>query len=144
MSETDDLIRAVLGRTRVIALIGYSANPARPSHRVASFLAQSGYRVIPVNPGLAGQVHLGETVQASVAEVPDPVDMVDIFRRAEEVPAVVQASLARWPDLGTVWMQLGIRSAAARAEAEARGVTVIEDRCPAIEMPRLGIAGPAA
>lgn len=142
MTSSDDIVRDVLTRTRVIALVGFSANPSRPSHRVAQFLAARGYRVIPVNPGLAGRTYLGETVAGSLAEVEAEVDMVDIFRRSEHVPPVVDAALARWPSLGTVWMQLDIRHAGARARAEARGVTVIEDRCPAIEIPRLGIAGP--
>ena len=143
MTDTDALIRDVLTRSRVIALVGFSANPARASYRVGQVLAARGYRVIPVNPGLAGQSFLGETVAGSLAEVEAEVDMVDIFRRSEDVPPVVEAALARWPELGTIWMQLDIRHAGARALAEARGVTVIEDRCPAIEIPRLGILGPA-
>ncbi|QQA44024.1 CoA-binding protein [Pelagovum pacificum] len=133
----DALIRDVLTRTRTIALVGYSANPDRPSHRVAHFLKSRGYRVIPVNPGLAGQEALGETVQPSLSEIEGDVDMVDIFRRSDAVPAVVDEALERWPSLGTVWMQLGITHDEAAAKAEAQGVTVIQNRCPAIEYPRL-------
>lgn len=133
----DDQLRAILQRTKVIALVGASANPARPSHQVAQYLIDQGYRVIPVNPGLAGQHLLGETVHATLADVPDDVDMVDIFRQSDAVPGVVDAALARWPDLQTIWMQLGIRHEGAAATAHARGVDVVQDRCPKIELPRL-------
>ena len=139
----DDLIRDVLGRARTIAVVGFSANPSRPSRSVAAFLQARGYRVIPVNPGLAGQVHLGETVRASLADVPEEVDVVDVFRRSEEAGAVVDQALARFPGLQAVWTQLGVRDDAAAARARARGVRVVQDRCPAIEMPRLGLLGPA-
>lgn len=137
---TDDIIiRRVLTETRTIALVGWSPKPDRPSHRVAAFLKARGYRVIPVNPGQAGQVALGETVRASLAEIGEPVDMVDIFRRSEEAGAVVDEALAVLPGLKAVWMQLGVVDAAAAARAEAAGVTAVMDRCPAIEIPRLGM-----
>lgn len=137
---TDDMtIRRVLTETRTIALVGWSPKPDRPSHRVAAFLKARGYRVIPVNPGQAGQVALGETVRASLAEIGEPVDMVDIFRRSEEAGAVVDEALAVLPGLKAVWMQLGVVDAAAAARAEAAGVTAVMDRCPAIEIPRLGM-----
>ena len=138
---TDGKIREILTRTRVIALVGYSANPDRPSNRVAAYLKARGYRVLPVNPGLAGQVALGETVYPDLASIPKeiPVDMVDIFRRSEDVPPVVADALASLPGLGTVWMQLGIRNEVAARAARAGGVDVVEDRCPAIEIPRLGL-----
>ena len=137
---TDDIIiRRVLTETRTIALVGWSPKPDRPSHRVAAFLKARGYRVIPVNPGQAGQVALGETVRASLAEIGVPVDMVDIFRRSEEAGAVVDEALAVLPGLKAVWMQLGVVDAAAAARAEAAGVTAVMDRCPAIEIPRLGM-----
>ncbi len=94
--------------------------------------------MIPVNPGAAGQIALGETVRASLAEIEGPVDMVDIFRRSEDVPPVVEEAL-RLPGLKAIWMQLGITNAQAAAQAEARGVQVVQDRCPAIEIPRLGL-----
>ncbi|SEN59866.1 hypothetical protein SAMN04488103_10649 [Gemmobacter aquatilis] len=139
MSQTDDALRQILTTTRVIALVGWSPKADRPSHRVAAFLKARGYRVIPVNPGQAGQQALGETVRASLADIFEPVDMIDIFRRSEEVPGVVAEGLAALPHLKTVWMQLGVQSPEAAAAAEARGITVVQNRCPAIEMPRLGL-----
>jgi len=136
---SDDDLRRILTETRTIALVGWSPKPDRPSHRVAAYLAARGYRVIPVNPGQAGQQALGETVRASLADIEGPVDMVDIFRRSEEVPAVVAEALAALPGLKTVWMQLGVESAEAAALATARGVAVVQNRCPAIEIPRLGL-----
>lgn len=137
---TDDAtIRRVLTETRTIALVGWSPKPDRPSHRVAAFLKTQGYRVIPVNPGQAGQIALGETVRASLAEIGETVEMVDIFRRSEEAGAVVDEALAVLPGLKAVWMQLGVVDAAAAARAEAAGVTAVMDRCPAIEIPRLGM-----
>ena len=136
---TDDDIRALLGRVKTIAVVGWSPKPDRPSHRVAAFLAGRGYRVIPVNPGQVGEAALGTTVRASLADVGEPVDMVDIFRRSEEAGAVVDEALARFPDLQAVWMQLGVVDAAAAARAQARGVMAVMDRCPAIEIPRLGM-----
>lgn len=138
MSDTDAKIRSILTEVRTIALVGWSPKPDRPSHRVAAYLAAQGYRVIPVNPGAAGQIALGETVRASLAEIEGPVDMVDIFRRSEDVPPVVEEAL-RLPGLKAIWMQLGITNAQAAAEAEARGVQVVQDRCPAIEITRLGL-----
>ena len=138
-ATTDVTIRRVLTETRTIALVGWSPKPDRPSHRVAAFLKARGYRVIPVNPGQAGQEALGEVVRASLAEIGEPVDMVDIFRRSEEAGGVVDEALAVLPGLKAVWMQLGVVDAAAAARAEAAGVTAVMDRCPAIEMPRLGL-----
>ncbi len=139
MTQTDARIADILRSTRVIALVGWSPNPDRPSHRVARFLHARGYRVIPVNPGQAGQRALGETVRASLSEIAEPVDMVDIFRRSSEVLPVVQAALAHLPGLRTVWMQLGVENAEAAALAEGQGVAVVQNRCPAIEIPRLGL-----
>jgi predicted CoA-binding protein len=139
MQPDDTAIADILRTTRTIALVGWSPNPARASHGVARFLAARGYRVIPVNPGHAGQVVLGETVRASLAEISDPVDMVDIFRRSEAVLPVVQEALAALPGLKTIWMQLGVENADAAALAEARGLQVVQNRCPAIEIPRLGL-----
>ena len=135
---TDDLIRDALGRQRAIAVVGFSANPARPSHGVARLLRSVGHRVIPVNPGLAGQGFLGETVRASLSEAAE-ADVVDVFRRSEEVAGVVDAALAHLPRLRVIWTQLDVRDDAAAERARARGIVVIQDRCPAIEIPRLGI-----
>ncbi|MDP1669427.1 CoA-binding protein [Phaeovulum sp.] len=138
-NPSDAAIRTILGSTRVIAVVGISANPDRPSHGVARFLQSRGYRIVPVNPGLAGQELLGEKVWADLASIPSDaeVDMVDVFRRSETVPEVVAEALAHLPKLRTVWMQLGVTSAEAAAMAEARGIAVVQNRCPAIEYPRL-------
>lgn len=134
---TDDQIRDILTTTKVIALVGWSPNADRPSHRVAAYLKGRGYRVIPVNPGQAGARALGEVVRASLAEISEPVDMVDIFRRSDAVGPVVQEALAHLPGLRTVWMQLGVQNAEAADMAQAQGVAVVQNRCPAIEIPRL-------
>lgn len=137
MTYSDDYLRRILKRTKTVAVVGVSANTVRPSYFVARYLGLRGYRVIPVNPGLAGQTLLGETVYADIAEVPHDVDMVDIFRRSDAVPAIVDAALARWSGLQTVWMQFGVSHPEAATVAQARGVDVIENRCPKIEYQRL-------
>ena len=137
MTINDDSLRRILKRSRTIAVVGVSANPVRPSYFVARYLGLKGFRVIPVNPGLAGQSLFGETVYASLADIQHDVDMVDIFRKPDAVPALVDEALARWPDLQTIWMQIGVTHAEAAAKAEARGVTVVQDRCPKIEYQRL-------
>tara|TARA_B100002049_G_scaffold218253_1_gene185285 strand:- start:662 stop:1075 length:414 start_codon:yes stop_codon:yes gene_type:complete len=134
---TDTLIKDVLTRTLRIAVVGVSPNPARPSHYVAEYLQQKGYDVVPVNPMHAGKEVFGKTIVATLAEIDPPVQMVDIFRRSEDVPPVVDEALAAFPDLETIWMQMGITNAVAAAKAEARGVDVIQDRCPKVEIPRL-------
>ncbi|PTE20513.1 CoA-binding protein [Cereibacter changlensis JA139] len=137
---TDAEISQILTETRTIAVVGWSPNPARPSRRVAAYLKDRGYRVIPVNPGHAGEKALGETVAPDLAALAgEGVEMVDIFRRSEAVPEVVEAALAALPGLKVVWMQLGVTSDAAATMAEAKGVQVVQDRCPAIEIPRLGL-----
>ncbi|WP_415183119.1 CoA-binding protein [Phaeovulum sp.] len=135
----DDDIRKILSATRVIAVVGISPNADRPSHEVAHFLQSKGYRIVPVNPGQAGGQILGELVYADLAAIPDEiaVDMVDIFRRSEAVPEVVEAALRHLPGLRTIWMQLGVAHEAAAATARARGVTVVMDHCPKIEYPRV-------
>ena len=142
MTSSDEVIRDVLAQTRTIAIVGISHKTERPSHGVARFLQRSGYRIVPVNPGLAGQMLLGEKVFASLGDIPPeigPVEMVDIFRRSEAVGPVVDDALTHLTDRGlrTIWMQLGVIAPDAAAEAEAAGLTVIMDRCPAIEHPRL-------
>ena len=133
---TDSEIRDILTSTRTIALVGWSPKPDRPSHRVATFLKARGYRVIPVNPGQAGQTVLGETVVASLVEA-GPVDMVDIFRRSEEAGGVVDQAIAAGAKV--VWMQLGVVDEAAASRARGAGLQVVMNRCPAIEIPRLGL-----
>ncbi|MGL4321135.1 MAG: CoA-binding protein [Paracoccaceae bacterium] len=130
-------IREILTTVRTIALVGWSPKADRPSHGVARFLHARGYKVIPVNPGQAGMDALGTTVRASLADIDETVDMVDIFRRSDEAGAVVDAALAAFPNLKAVWMQLGVEDPAAAARAVARGVMAVQNRCPAIEIPRL-------
>ena len=139
--ETDATLRRVLTEAKVIAVVGLSQNTARPSYGVAAFLQSRGYRIVPVNPGLAGGTLLGETVYADLASIPAEiaVDMVDIFRAPEAVPGIVAEALAHLPALKTLWMQIGVTHAEAAETARAAGLTVIEDRCPKIEIPRLGL-----
>lgn len=136
------LIRSVLTRTHRIVAVGVSTNPVRPSAYVTRYLKTKGYDVIPVNPVYAGESLLGETVLASLADIPadrDPVDMVEVFRRSDQAGAVVDEALAVLGDRGlrTIWMQIGVIDWDAAARAEARGVTVIMNRCPKIEYQRL-------
>lgn len=133
---SDADIRDILTSVKTIALVGWSPKPERPSHRVAEFLKRRGYRVIPVNPGQAGQRALGETVVATLAEA-GPVDMVEIFRRSEEVGAVADEAVRQGAKV--VWMQLGVVDEAAASRARAAGLKVVMNRCPAIEIPRLGL-----
>ncbi|WP_089233075.1 CoA-binding protein [Tropicimonas sediminicola] len=134
---SDDILRDIFRRTRVIACVGASPRPERPSHYVSEFLRARGYRVIPVNPGQAGATLFGERVVARLSEIDAPVDMVDIFRRSEQVLPVVEEALESLPGLKTVWMQIGVRNPEAAALAQARGVTEVQDRCPKVELPRL-------
>ncbi|KAB2874186.1 MAG: CoA-binding protein [Bauldia sp.] len=134
---TDRHLRAVLGSVKSIAVVGASANAARPVYLVMKYLLAKGYRIVPVNPGQAGKAILGQPVYARLADVPVPVDMVDIFRRSEFAGAVVDEALALDPKPRVIWMQLGVRDEAAAARAEAAGLTVIMNRCPKIEYGRL-------
>lgn len=145
--QTDDAtLRRILSTTRVIAVAGIVPDTSRPSNYVAQFLSDRGYRVIPVNAARAGEMALGQTILASFADIPADVqvDMVDIFRRSEQVPPVVEEALAHLPHLRTVWMQMGIASEEAAAMARARGIAVVQDRCPKVEIPRLFGARPLA
>lgn len=133
--EADALIKDILTHTSTIAVVGASANPDRPSYQVMQYLQSAGYRLYPVNPGHAGSTILGETVYASLTDVPAPVDMVDVFRQSDAVLPIVKQAIA----IGarTVWMQLGVINHDAAAIAEKAGLNVIMDRCPKIEHPRL-------
>jgi predicted CoA-binding protein len=140
MDQPDDAtLRRILAETRVIAVVGVSPDPVRPSYYVARYLGLRGYRVVPVNPGHAGRTILGATVFASLADIPPdiPVDMVDIFRRSEHVPPIVDEAIAHLAHLRTIWMQIGVAHAAAAARARAQGLTVVQNRCPKIEYQRL-------
>jgi predicted CoA-binding protein len=136
----DAAIADLLLSTRRIAVVGASANPARPSHRVMGFLLEHGFDATPVNPGLAGQTLLGQRVVARLEDA-GPLDMVDVFRNSAEAGAVVDDAIR----LGarSVWLQLGVIDAAAMARAQAAGLVAIMDRCPAIEWPRLRLKRPA-
>jgi O-acetylhomoserine (thiol)-lyase len=133
---SDAQIRAILERVHTIAMVGASSNWNRPSYFVMKYLQGKGYRVIPVNPGIAGQLLLGERVYATLREIPEPIDMVDVFRPSAEAPGIVEDAIAIGAPV--VWMQLGIRNDAAAALAEAAGIDVIMNRCPKIEFGRLG------
>ena len=133
---SDDKLRAILRETRTIAMVGASANWNRPSHLVMKYLQAKGYRVIPVNPGIAGQTLNGEKVYATLKDIPERVDLVDIFRAPDQVPPIVEDAIAIGAK--TVWMQLGIRHDAAAKRAEAAGLAVVQDRCMKIEYGRLG------
>ena len=137
--ESDEAIAQLLLQVKRIALVGASATPERPSHRVMKFLLDEGYEVIPINPGLAGQRLLGQTVYASLADLPTSVDMADIFRDAASLPEVTQDVVAA--GIPAMWTQLGVVHTEAERTATAAGLQTVMDRCPAIEIPRLRDAG---
>ena len=137
MEMNDAALRRLLQRTRVIAMVGVSPDPVRPSHYVGRYLSQRGYRVIPVNPAHAGNRLFGEEVRAGLADCPAETDMLDIFRRPQAVPGIVAEVLEVLPALRTVWMQIGVISPEAAEAARARGLDVVMDRCPKIEHQRL-------
>ena len=134
---SDDLLKRILTTTRVIAVVGVSLNPVRPSYFVARYLTLKGFDIIPVNPGHAGETVFGRTVVARLSEIERPVDMVDIFRRSDAVPEIVDEAMAHLQGLRTIWMQIGVEHAGAAAKAEAAGLSVIQNRCPKIEYQRL-------
>jgi predicted CoA-binding protein len=133
----DAYLREILTSVRTIAVVGASPRRERPSHGVMGYLQRRGYRTIPVNPNAAGATINGETVYARLADVPEPIDMVDVFRRTEMAGSVVDEAIALGAKV--VWMQLGVRDDEAAARAEAHGLKVVMNRCPAIEIPRLGL-----
>ena len=133
--ESDDAIAQLLMQAKRIALVGASAKPERPSHRVMQFLLDEGYEVLPINPGLAGQNLLGQTVYASLADLPTSVDMADIFRDAVSLPDVTQDVVAA--GIPAMWTQLGVLHVDAERTALDASLNLVVDRCPAIEIPRL-------
>ena len=136
-SYAPDLIRNILQSVKTIALVGASANEVRPSYFVMKYLIDKGYEVIPVNPGLAGQQILGQTVYASLGDIPKPVDMVDIFRNSDAAGPITDEALALSPKPNVIWMQLSVRNDEAAARAEAAGLQVVMNRCPKMEYGKL-------
>ncbi len=138
MTYSDDFLHRVLDEAKVIAMVGASTNTVRASYFVASYLNARGRRIIPVNPAQAGQELFGETVLSDLSEIDTQVDMVDIFRRSDHVPEIVDAALAHlMPGLRSIWMQFNVVNEAAAAKAEAAGLDVVMDRCPKVEYARL-------
>ena len=133
----DPYLRDILTNVRTIAVVGASPRRERPSHGVMAYLQRRGYRTIPVNPNAAGITINGERVYTRLADISEPIDMVDIFRRTEFAGGVVDEAIAAGAKV--VWMQLGVRDDDAAARAEAHGLEVVMNRCPAIEIPRLGL-----
>lgn len=133
----DQMIADVLTSTRHIALVGASDNPARASHGVMAYLLAQGYKVTPVNPKMAGQTLLGQQVYAKLEDIPEPIDMVDVFRNAEAAWGVAQEAIAVGAKF--LWLQLGVINEQAAVLAGEAGIKVVMDRCPKIEIPRLGL-----
>ena len=136
-SYANRYIAEILNSVKSIAVIGASANSVRPSYFVMKYMLDKGYRVYPVNPGHAGKEILGQTTYAKLADIPDPIDMADIFRASEAVPAIMDEVLSLSPLPKVVWMQLTVRHDEAAARAEAAGIKVVMNRCPKIEYARL-------
>lgn len=139
---TDAEIRTLLTTARTIAMVGASDRPDRASHGVMGFLQDHGYRVLPVNPAITGQHILGEYVWDQLDQLGMPIDIVDIFRRSDAVGPIVDDAIR--VGAKAIWMQLGVVNAEAAAKAEAAGLQVVMDRCPKIEIRRLGLSGVAA
>jgi uncharacterized protein len=133
----DSYIRGILNTVKTIAMVGVSATTSRPSYFAFKYLLERGYRMIPVNPALGGQELLGRKVYAGLSEIPEPVDMVDVFRAPRYALAIVEEALALSPRPQVIWMQLGIRNDEAAKLAEASGLKVVMNRCPKIEYGRL-------
>jgi len=133
----DRYIRGILNTVKTIAMVGVSANTSRPSYFAFKYLLERGYSMIPINPGLEGQDLLGRKVYAKLADVPEPIDMVDIFRASRFAPIIVEEALALNPRPQVIWMQLGIRNDEAAKLAEAHDLKVVMNRCPKIEYGRL-------
>jgi len=133
----DVYIRGILNTVKTIAMVGVSANTSRPSYFAFKYLLERGYRMIPVNPGLAGQDLLGRPVRATLLDIPEPVDMVDVFRASQHALAIVVQALQMQPRPRVIWMQLGVRNDEAAELAELNGLKVVMNRCPKIEYGRL-------
>ncbi|MDO6441611.1 MULTISPECIES: CoA-binding protein [unclassified Marinobacter] len=136
-SNQPDQMRAILEQVRTIALVGASEKTNRPSHEVMEFMQAHGYRVIPVNPRLAGKTVLGETVYPDIASLPEPVDMVEVFLAPERTDALIDQAIEL--KVPVIWLQIGVINDEGAARAEAAGLTVVMDRCPKQEIPRQGL-----
>jgi len=136
-SYSDSYIRGILNTVKSIAMVGASEKENRPSYFAFKYLLEHGYHMIPVNPGRAGETMLGRKIYARLADIPEPVDMVDVFRAARYALPIVEEALALTPRPQVVWMQLGVRNDEAAALAEANGLKAVMDRCPKIEYGRL-------
>ena len=134
---SDAYIRGILNTVRTIAMVGISPKDNRPSYFAFKYLGERGYNMIPVNPGQAGKEILGRKVYARLADIPEPVDMIDVFRAAQYAPQIVAEALALKARPQVIWMQLGVRNDEAAATAEAAGLKVVMNRCPKIEYGRL-------
>ena len=133
----DSYIRGILNTVKTIAMVGFSPKENRPSYFVFKYLLERGYRVIPVNPGQAGKEVLGQKIYAKLSDIPEPIDMVDIFRSSEHALPIVQEALALKPKPQVIWLQLTVRNDEAAKLAEAAGLKVVMNRCPKIEYGRL-------
>jgi predicted CoA-binding protein len=133
----DSYIRGILNTVKTIAMVGASGKENRPSYFAFKYLLERGYRMIPVNPGQTGHAILGQKIYATLADIPEPIDMVDIFRGSQYALPIVQEALTLKPRPQVIWMQLGVRSDEAAALAEANGMQVVMNRCPKIEYGRL-------
>jgi len=136
-SYPDSYIRGILNTVKTIAMVGASNRESRPSYFAFKYLLERGYRMVPVNPGLAGKEMLGQRIYARLADIPEPIDMVDIFRSSQYALPIVEEALALKPRPQVIWMQLGVRNDEAAALAEANGLKVVMNRCPKIEYGRL-------
>ncbi len=136
-SYPDGYIRGILNTVKTIAMVGISPKDVRPSYFAFKYLLERGYRMIPVNPGQVGGDILGQPVYAKLADIPEPIDMVDVFRAPQFALAIVEEALALKPRPQVIWMQLGVRNDEAARFAEANGLKVVMDRCPKIEYGRL-------
>ncbi|MET2827243.1 CoA-binding protein [Mesorhizobium shangrilense] len=130
-------IGGILNSVKTVAMVGASANDVRPSYFVLKYLLAKGFSVFPINPGHAGKEILGRMTYASLADVPEPIDMVDVFRNAAAVPGIVDEVMKLYPLPKVIWMQLGVRHDEAAARAEAAGIKVVMNRCPKIEYGKL-------
>lgn len=135
MLQTDDDLRALFDRTQRIALVGASKKPERPSNEVMAFLLASGFEVVPVNPGFAGEMLMGQMTYASLSDIPGPIDMVDVFREKSALPAITDEAIAIGAK--SLWFQLDLVDHDCATRAEAAGLDMVMNRCPAIDIPRL-------